>query len=166
MPPTEKRGFAAGCGSDGNADVTRAGPDSAPTDAAKRLLGVSVLLVEDNQVNQMVIEHMLATEGAVVVVAENGRVAVDRIADGAPVRFDVVLMDIQMPVMDGFEATRRIVELAPGLPIVAQTAHALPEELSKCLQAGMVEHLTKPIDHEKLVATILRFGTRSAAARG
>jgi hypothetical protein len=132
-------------------------------DPMKRLNGVSVLLAEDNPVNQMVIEHMLAAEGAAVVVAENGRVAVDQIARAGRVRFDIVLMDIQMPEMDGFEAARRIIELAPGLPIVAQTAHALPEELGRCLEVGMVEHLTKPIDHETLVATILRYGAGLAA---
>jgi len=132
----------------------------------KRLTGVSVLLAEDNPVNQLVIEHMLAAEGAAVVVAENGRAAVDQIARAGPVRFDIVLMDIQMPEMDGLEAARRIIELAPGLPIVAQTAHALPEELCKCLEAGMVEHLTKPIDHETLVTTILRYGSGSGAVRG
>jgi CheY-like chemotaxis protein len=144
MAPTRTPGLALGC------------------DPTKRLTGVSVLLAEDNPVNQMVVEHMLAAEGAAVVVAENGRVAVDQIARAGRVRFDIVLMDIQMPEMDGFEAARRIVELAPGLPIVAQTAHALPEELGKCLEVGMVEHLTKPIDHETLVATILRYGGRLA----
>jgi CheY-like chemotaxis protein len=148
MAPTEKPAFAPGC------------------DPTKRLTGVSVLLAEDNPVNQMVLEHMLAAEGAAVVVAENGRVAVDQVARAGRVRFDIVLMDIQMPEMDGLEAARRIVELAPNLPIVAQTAHALPEELGKCLEAGMVEHLTKPIDHETLVATILRYGAGSAAVRG
>jgi CheY-like chemotaxis protein len=135
-------------------------------DPAKRLTGVSVLLAEDNPVNQLVIEHMLAAEGAAVVVAENGRAAVDQVARAGAVRFHIVLMDIQMPEMDGLEAARRIVELAPGLPIVAQTAHALPEELCKCLEAGMVEHLTKPIDHETLVATILRYGAAPEAVRG
>ncbi|HEX4597433.1 MAG TPA: response regulator [Burkholderiaceae bacterium] len=145
MAPTKKPGRLPGC------------------DPMKRLSGVSVLLAEDNPVNQMVIEHMLAAEGAAVVVAENGRVAVDQIARAGRVRFDIVLMDIQMPEMDGFEAARRIIELAPGLPIVAQTAHALPEELGRCLEVGMVEHLTKPIDHETLVATILRYGAGLAA---
>jgi len=132
----------------------------------KRLLGISVLLVEDHPVNQMVLEHMLAAEGAAVVVVENGREAVDQIAGDGASRFDIVLMDIQMPVMDGFEAARRIIALVPGLPIVAQTAHALPEELSKCLEVGMVGHLTKPIDHEKLVATILRHRAGLAAVGG
>jgi CheY-like chemotaxis protein len=147
MPPTDNPGPETGC------------------DPTKRLTGVSVLLAEDNPVNQMVIEHMLAAEGAAVVVARNGRAAVDQVANGGRVRFDIVLMDIQMPEMDGLEAARRIIELAPGLPIVAQTAHALPEELCKCLEAGMVEHLTKPIDHEVLVATILRYGAGLAATR-
>jgi CheY-like chemotaxis protein len=132
----------------------------------KRLLGISVLLVEDHPVNQMVIEHMLAAEGAAVVLVENGRDAVDQVAGDGPTRFDIVLMDIQMPVMDGFEAAQRIIALVPGLPIVAQTAHALPEELSKCLEVGMVGHLTKPIDHEKLVATILRHRTGLAGVSG
>jgi len=149
-------------------------PDAAPRpeaaaalsspDPTKRLTGVSVLLVEDNAINQLVLQHMLLAEGATVAVAENGRVAVEQVAFAGPARFDIVLMDIQMPEMDGFEAARRIVGLAPDLPIVAQTAHALPEELDRCLQAGMVEHLTKPIDHERLVATVRRYAAGLAAA--
>jgi hypothetical protein len=77
------------------------------------------------------------------------------ISDG-PGAFDIVLMDIQMPVMDGYEATRRILELAPGLPIIGQTAHAFDEERDKCLAAGMLAHIAKPIDPQALVRLVLR----------
>jgi DNA-binding NtrC family response regulator len=70
--------------------------------------------------------------------------------------FDVVLMDVQMPVMDGLEATRRLRALAPGLPVIGLTAHALAEEKQRCLAAGMADHVTKPIDVEALVAAVLK----------
>ena len=86
----------------------------------------------------------------------NGREAVERvIADGADA-YDIVLMDIQMPVMGGYEATRRILELAPDLPIVGQTADAFAEDRDKCLAAGMVAHIAKPIDPQALVKLVLR----------
>jgi CheY-like chemotaxis protein len=65
-------------------------------------------------------------------------------------------MDVQMPVMDGYEATRQIRALAPGLPVIGQTAHALDEERATCLAAGMVDHLAKPLDPDQLIASILR----------
>ncbi|MCP5245081.1 MAG: response regulator [Burkholderiales bacterium] len=70
--------------------------------------------------------------------------------------FDIVLMDVQMPVMDGHEATRQVQMIAPKLPIIGLTAHALQEEREKCLASGMVEHVTKPINPEFLMATILK----------
>ena len=68
--------------------------------------------------------------------------------------YDVVLMDIQMPEMDGYEATRRILELAPDLPVIGQTAYALREEREQCLAAGMVDHIAKPIDLDALVELV------------
>ena len=80
-------------------------------------------------------------------------------ADG-PGHYDLVLMDVQMPEMAGMEATRCILELAPRLPIVGQTAHALPEEKERCLAAGMVDHIAKPLDQLALIAAVLRHVNR------
>ena len=122
----------------------------------RRLSGLRVLAAEDVEVNRMVLEDMLAYEGAQTQFAENGAQAIDLIATQGADSFDVVLMDVQMPVMDGLEATRQIVHLAPGVPIIALTAHALPDERKRCLDAGMVDHLTKPIDPDNLVKAVLR----------
>ena len=122
-----------------------------------RLAGMSILVAEDSKVNQLVLEEMLRSEGATVDTADNGLQAVNRIREKGDRAFDVVLMDIQMPVMDGYEATRRILEQAPRLPIIGQTAHAMAEERDKCLSTGMVDHIAKPIELDTLVETLLRF---------
>ena len=88
--------------------------------------------------------------------AENGRQALERLEQAGANAFDVVLMDVQMPVMDGLEATRRIRAMAPSLPVIGQTAHALAEERGKCLAAGMVDVVTKPIDLALLIVAIRR----------
>jgi CheY-like chemotaxis protein len=77
------------------------------------------------------------------------------VIDG-PSAYDVVLMDIQMPVMDGFEASRRILEIAPDLPIIGQTSHAFDEDRDKCVAAGMVGHIAKPIDQQALAKLVLQ----------
>ncbi|HEX4599483.1 MAG TPA: response regulator [Burkholderiaceae bacterium] len=122
----------------------------------QRLAGTRILLAEDNLVNQQVVEYLLASEGAEVLVAENGARAIERIHNDGRNAYDIVLMDIQMPEMDGYEAARRIRQLWPDLPIVAQTAHAFAEERDKCFEAGMVDHLVKPIDRNELVQSIQR----------
>jgi CheY-like chemotaxis protein len=123
--------------------------------AGLRLAGVTILVAEDNEVNQAVAFDSLAGEGAAVVLAANGQEAVDRVAAAGRNAFDLVLMDVQMPVMDGYAATRRILELAPALPVIGVTAHTLDEERRACFAAGMVAHLAKPIDPDELVAVIL-----------
>ncbi|MDR2350566.1 MAG: response regulator [Deltaproteobacteria bacterium] len=148
---------------------------SAPkTDGAKKprrpkpvkdaaLLGHRILLVEDNDVNVLVARSLMQKMGLEVTVAENGEVAIKKLDEaflerpGAP--FDVVLMDLQMPVMDGFEATRRI-RARPeykNLPIIAMTAHAFAEERDKCFAIGMNGHLAKPIDVGLLTQTLKNF---------
>ena len=104
----------------------------------------------------MVLEAMLTQEGAEVRFAENGQVALDCVAREGADAFDVVLMYVQMPVMDGYVATREMRRVAPSLPVIGLTAHALIEEREKSLAAGMVEHVTKPIDLDALVSAILR----------
>jgi PAS domain S-box-containing protein len=122
----------------------------------KPLAGISILLAEDDLINQMMLEVNLIEDGARLVMVGDGKAAVDRVISDGPGAYDVVLMDIQMPVMDGYEATRRILELAPELPIIGQTAHAFDEERDKCLAAGMRAHIAKPIDPQALVRLVLR----------
>ncbi len=129
-------------------------PDQAPhINEHLPLAGLNILVAEDNEVNQEVILDLLASEGALVTMVDNGLEAVNRVAHEG--RFDVVLMDIQMPVMGGHEATRRILELAPDLPVIGQTAHAFAEEIQSCLDAGMVAHIAKPLDPDSLIRLIL-----------
>ena len=101
-------------------------------------------------------EDMLQGEGAQTEIAENGLRAVERLR-ARPQAFDLVLMDIQMPLMDGYEATRLMKELAPDLPIIGQTAHAMAEDRARCLNAGMLDALTKPIDLDELITMILHY---------
>jgi PAS domain S-box-containing protein len=129
-----------------------------PQPAGKeRLVGLSILVAEDDEINRMVLEEMLGGEGARIGLAGNGREAIERVIQEGPEGFDVVLMDVQMPEMDGFDATRRIRQLVPHLPIIGQTAHALAEEKAHCLSCGMVDHVAKPVDLDELVTTILRY---------
>jgi CheY-like chemotaxis protein len=117
--------------------------------------GLRVLLVEDNAVNQMVAESLLERRGFSVVVAGNGHEGVEAFQRE---RFDVVLMDIQMPEMDGFEALAaiRALERSSGrrTPVIALTAHALKEDRERCLAAGMDDYLSKPIDATRLLEII------------
>lgn len=119
-----------------------------------RLAGISILAAEDNLVNQMLLEELLTSEGAQLELASDGQEAVERISAN-PQGFHLVLMDIQMPRMDGYEATRRILEIVPGLPVVGQTAHTQDEEKARCRAVGMVGHVAKPINLDELVETIL-----------
>jgi CheY-like chemotaxis protein len=137
-----------------------------PADAApgRRLAGLRVLAAEDNEVNRMVLQGQLELEGAQVVFATNGQEAVDAVAQSGPAAFHAVLMDVQMPVMDGLEATRRIRALTPLLPVIGLTAHALVEERERCLAAGMVEHVAKPVELDALVAALRRHTAAVAAA--
>jgi PAS domain S-box-containing protein len=128
--------------------------DIEPGTRARPLAGVSILVAEDEVINQAVLEANLLEDGARVVIVGNGREAVERVARDGHTAYDIVLMDIQMPEMDGYEATRQIKAMAPDLPIIAQTAHAFNEEREKCLAAGMVGHLAKPINAEALVQLV------------
>ncbi|RCW75677.1 PAS domain-containing hybrid sensor histidine kinase/response regulator [Pseudorhodoferax soli] len=138
----------------------RAGPVAVPTPEAHEpmpLRGVRLLLAEDNEINQQIAVELLESAGAAVTVAANGQLALDVLAAGAA--FDAVLMDLQMPVMDGMQATARIRADArfAQLPIIAMTAHAMVEERERCLAAGMVDHITKPIDPATMIQTLARW---------
>ncbi len=122
--------------------------------------GIRVLLVEDNEMNQQVATELLQSAGAIVTVANHGGEAVKILTEGdqAP-PFDVVFMDLQMPEMDGLTATKllRGDPRLQKLPIIAMTAHALVEERQRCLDAGMNDHVSKPIDPDNLFATLMRW---------
>lgn len=122
------------------------------------LSGLRILLVEDNCFNQLLTKEVLEGEGALVVIAGNGREALELLHSGKS-PFDVVLMDVQMPVMDGYEATRKIRTFSGNtiLPIIAMTANACEEDRQLCLEAGMNGHLAKPIRMEMLVETLNQF---------
>ncbi len=126
-------------------------------DASQRLRGLSVLLVEDHPINRHVAREILAGEGAEVDVACDGQEAIARLRSHASA-FDAVLMDIQMPRMDGYEATRVIRETLglKQMPVIAMTANASPEDRAQSREAGMDDHIAKPIDVQTLVATVLR----------
>ena len=130
----------------------------------RRLVGIRVLAAEDIDVNRLILADMLEQEGALVVFAQNGLEAVMRV-EADPDACDVVLMDVQMPVMDGYAATRRIAQIAPRLPVIGLTAHALAEEREHGREAGMIDHVTKPIEPDVLVATILRHLAARPAAQ-
>jgi CheY-like chemotaxis protein len=122
-----------------------------------RLRGARILLTEDNDINQQIAIELLEGTGALVTVANNGREAVEILSNGPqPPPFDVVLMDLQMPVMDGYQATAKLRSDArfATLTIIAMTAHATIEERQRCLAAGMNDHISKPIDPDNLFETV------------
>jgi CheY-like chemotaxis protein/HPt (histidine-containing phosphotransfer) domain-containing protein len=122
--------------------------------------GIRVLLVEDNEVNQQVATELLESEGAKVTIANHGAEAVKILTqNNQPPSFDVVLMDLQMPEMDGIAATRllRVQPHLKNLPIIAMTAHVMAEEVQRCLDAGMNHHVAKPIDPDSFFATLARW---------
>jgi signal transduction histidine kinase len=127
-------------------------PDADQADENAPLRDLRVLLVEDNEINTLIAMELLNAVGIKVTTAQNGQEALDRLAEAAATYgsppFDLVLMDLQMPVMDGYEATKIIKSMPEyrDLPVYALTAHAFPEERERCLALGMDAHLTKPID--------------------
>lgn len=130
----------------------------------QRLIGLHLLVVEDNMLNRQVALELLQGEGARVTLAEGGIDGVKQVLEGKEA-FDAVLMDIQMPDIDGLEATRRIRLDAAGesVKIIAMTANASSLDEKNCLAAGMDDHLGKPIDLEKMVATLLRHTGQASA---
>ena len=133
-----------------------------PTDEEGHLLeGLNMLIVEDMDINADILAELLEMEGATSDWAENGQIAVDMFSQSAPHKYDAVLMDLRMPVMDGLDATRAIRKLdrpdAKTVPIIAITANAFEEDVQRSLQAGMNAHLSKPADTEQLYSTLRRY---------
>jgi CheY-like chemotaxis protein len=128
--------------------------------APDRLL--SILVVEDNKMNQLIVETMLTDAGHRAVSVDDGAAALDAVRSGG---YDLVFMDMEMPVMGGLEATRRIRALGEGIrqvPIVALTANAMPSEMVQCRAAGMNDFLAKPIDIDRLLQIVTRWGDAAA----
>jgi len=121
--------------------------------SADALAGAKVLLAEDNPINQQLALELLRRAGAVVDVAENGRIALERVQQKD---YDIVLMDIHMPEMDGLEATQAIRDLGYTVPIIAVSADALEERQSRALEAGCDDYVTKPIDFDRLLGSVQR----------
>jgi CheY-like chemotaxis protein len=110
----------------------------------QNLPGARVLLVEDNEINRIVLKELLEKQGIQVQIAENGVEALNNMEHNG---YDCVLMDVQMPIMDGFQATRRLKEISTlkDIPVIAMTANAMQQDRQKCLEVGMVDFISKPI---------------------
>jgi CheY-like chemotaxis protein len=127
------------------------------TEALEQIRGANILLVEDNKINQQVAKEILEGAGLKVTLAADGQEGVNAVKESS---YDVVLMDIQMPIMDGYAATREIRNLKSeirNVPIIAMTAHAMAGDEDKSLKAGMNGHVTKPIDPDQLFSTLQKW---------
>jgi CheY-like chemotaxis protein len=126
---------------------------------------LNILLAEDNVVNQRVAARILEKRGHVVQVVNNGREVIEALGCE---RFDLVLMDVQMPEMDGFEATaairQREQDTGKHIPIIAMTAHAMKGDRERCLEAGMDDYVSKPVDPKSLLAVLQRWRHQSSGA--
>ena len=125
---------------------------------ADPLIGMKALVVEDNELNLDIVTEVLRERGLVVTSAENGQIAVDLFSSSPPGTFDVILMDMHMPVMGGVEAAKRIRAMehldAQTIPILALTANDFEEDIRQTREAGMNDHLTKPFDMEKIFGAL------------
>lgn len=143
-----------GIGDEASGVTTESTEITASSGVTNSIAGARVLVAEDNRLNQQVAREFLLSHGLITTIVENGRDAVNAVKDA---EYDIILMDIQMPVMDGLQATAEIRKNPryDSLPIIAMTAHAMAEDREMCLQTGMNDHITKPID-PKQFATVLK----------
>ncbi|MDR0991467.1 MAG: response regulator [Ruminococcus sp.] len=118
------------------------------------LSGKKILLVEDIEMNRMIVSGLLEDSGCVIEEAENGKIAVDLVSEN---HYDLILMDMQMPVMDGLTATREIRKFNTETPIIAMTANAFKEDADRCIEAGMNGHIGKPLDTDKFIKVLRRY---------
>jgi len=147
------------------AAATAVRPEQAAPDQA-RLTGLRVLAAEDNEVNRLVLDEMFSLEGGELVQVENGVQALERLERDGPDHYDILLTDVQMPEMDGYEAARQVRARGWTLPILGLTAHAMSEERDRCVAAGMSDYLAKPFEVDTLVAAILRLCAKRPAETG
>ena len=138
---------------------------AAETDRCENSLnGVRILIAEDNDINMEIARFMLEKNGAVITEAWNGQEAVDIFAASKPNSFDIILMDVMMPIMDGLTASREIRSMhredAVKIPIFAMTANAFQEDIRQSRDAGMNEHFSKPLNERELLSTICRYVNR------
>jgi len=141
-------------------DRHAAPPFNPPVPTVRPLQSRRILLVEDGPDAQRLLTFMLQQEGAIVEVAENGRIAVDRVIEAAGAGlgedFDLIVMDMQMPVMDGYEATAALRRRGYIAPIVALTAYVMTGDRERCLAAGCDEYFTKPVDRPRFLNALGR----------
>ena len=144
-----------------NSDDIPETPDEKEEIATESLNGIKVLLVEDNELNREIAKDILESEGIVVCEAEDGAVAVSKVLENKTKPFDVILMDIQMPYMDGYKATSEIRHLPNKklreIPIIAMTANAFEEDKQRAIACGMDDHLTKPINNADLLRCLVKY---------
>lgn len=130
-------------------------------ESTTNIQGVHILLAEDNELNREIAETILSEEGAIVTTAKNGKEALEQFTNAPIHSFDLILMDVMMPVMDGIEATKQIRNSnrtdAKNIPIFAITANAQSEDIQKYIHAGMNEHFSKPLNFESLIQTIVQY---------
>jgi PAS domain S-box-containing protein len=157
--------FTIPCGIAGEQALAGRGSGGDEGDEWMRLTDLRILVVDDNFINREVAQRVLQRDGALVTLAEGGQDSVDIVAGSADA-FDMIVMDLQMPGMDGYEATRRIrgTRLGRHVPIIAFTAGVMKGEREKALAAGMVDFIIKPADTDKMIATICHHTGRSALA--
>ena len=143
------------------ADPVSAAPQEDPQEDRQTFAGVRILLAEDNELNWEIASELLSAQGFVLDWAENGQVCLERFQASRPGEYSVILMDLRMPVMDGYQAARAIRALdrpdAAAVPIIAMTADAFSEDIHRCLECGMNAHVAKPLDMRELLRLLHKY---------